>query len=372
MYWSCISRCASLRLAALGLLYQGDSQLQGGDLLQRLLLIGHTLWHYGATLLFPFTLIAPVHPVRTPLPIDAVGLWAQTLLVLACLGAVFYAAWRRRAAAWLLLMALLTLAPVANLLPLTIGDNFAHDRYLMLPVAFVALMLARALQMRTSAAAVLPVAVGALFAVWLVGAAATVALTVPHWRDNLSLWRWAYARHPDSQIAGVNFLQALAGAGSAQDEARVLQLAPRMLDYPAHRSAVQHTLAYALFRLGRLDAAEAEICRMLDHARNDDTLARYGVSEALNLLARIQMQQGRWHAAEANLREALRLTPALARPHYNLALLHYLRGDLASGDAELATATMHAAPEVVAAFRAGAAPVRAERRLEMPPLASAY
>src|SRR5690606_41096813 len=64
---------------------------------------------------------------------------------------------------------------------LTIGDNLAHDRYLIVPVALIALLLARLLHAGRS---VWP---RRLAGVWLLAAAICTALLVPRWESNLSL-----------------------------------------------------------------------------------------------------------------------------------------------------------------------------------------
>lgn len=335
-----------LRYAALGFLYQSDTQMAPGTLLQHLLLVGKTFATYLLLLVFPFGQVSPVHPVLTPLPLSEPSAWLGLVLLVALLAAIVVGLRRGRPAAVLAAMALLALAPVSNLLPLTIGDNLAHDRYLIVPVALIALLLARLLH---AARSVWP---RRLAAVWLLAAAICTALLVPRWESNLSLWSWAYEKHPQSQIAGSSYLLALV---EAHRHAQAISLARRLLEseLPATVEAnLRHSLALALERSDRLAEAEREIKRCLDVPRRDDALGRHAVSEALNLLAHIQLRQGRSEAAEANLREAIRLTPHLPRPHYNLARLLYARGMEAAGDAELAAAVRSATPAMGVAFRA--------------------
>lgn len=341
-----------LRFSALGFLYRSDTQMISGGVLPHLLLIGKTLGCYALLLVFPFGQIAPVHPALTPIALDDIAAWVGLILAIICIGAAVQGLRRARAAAGLLLMAMAALAPVANLLPLTIGDNIAHDRYLLLPVAFTALWLARVLY---PVVARLPQYAAVT---WLTAAGACVALAVPHWESNLTLWTWAYAKHPQSQIASGNYLLALL---EAQHNEEALVLGRELLAREQEAAVVaslRHSLALALARTGDLQAAEREIKLRLDYPRRDDATGRFGVSEALNLLAHIQMQQGRLAAAAANLHEAVRLTPFLPRPHYNLVLLHYAQGDLKQGDAELALTLRYAAPAQAVLFSRGAAQAR--------------
>ena len=333
-----------LRYGALGFLYRGDSQMVSGGLLAHLLLVGKTMGCYFSLLVFPFGQLSPVHPTSTPIATDDLWAWAGGVASMGLLLWIGRGLYRARANAVLALMALVALAPVANLLPLTIGDNIAHDRFLILPVAFVALLVVRVLY---PLAGRLP---QVLLAIWLAATAVCVILAVPRWESNLTLWEWAYAKHPRSQIAGANYLLALL---DAQRNADALILGRELMGFeqpPALVATLHHSLALAYARTDDLAAAEREIKLRLDEPRRDDAVGRYGVSEALNLLAHIQMQQGRLDAAEANLREAMRLTPYLPRPHFNLALLHYRQGKLDQGDAELALCLQYAAPEQRALF----------------------
>jgi tetratricopeptide (TPR) repeat protein len=344
----------ALRLNAIGFLYRGDSQILSGNVLTHLLLIGKTVGMYALLLLFPFGMTSPVHPVSTPLPLSDVGAWIGLGVSILMLLVVLRSLYLGRPVAMLALLALVALAPVANLLPLTIGDNFAHDRYLILPVAFTALAVARALY---SCHYRWP-SIG--MSCWLAAAAVSVVLTVPHWAGDTSLWQWAYRKHPDSEIASVNYLTTLIGTEKYADA--IVQANESGLLYSAvHGRSVRHTIAYAHFQLGRLSEAERDIKSVLDIPSGGDALSRYNTSSALNLLAQIQMQQGRWAAAEANVRESMRVTPALWKSHYLLALVFYKRNDEAMAEKELALALRYALPAQRDAINREAV----DRRLEL-------
>ena len=338
-----------LRYAALGFLYRSDAQMVGGTLLQHALLTGKTLGWYVLLLLFPFGQTAPVHPAVTPLALNDLQAWGGLAVCVLLVLPVVYQAWHGRAGAVLALLLMAALAPVANLLPLTIGDNLVHDRYLIMPIALGAVLLVLCL------CSVWPRAVLALTAVWLLAAAVAVVTTLPHWESNLSLWSWAYAKHPESRIASGNYLLALVDAGRNEE---AVALGRQLLSTGRVDAVLRQNLALALLRKGELHSAETEIKAALDLPRKDDVQGRYTVSEALNLLAHIQMQQARWAAAESNLQEAIRLTPYLPRPHYNLALLNYRQGRIETADAALQLALRYAAPEQADVFRREAARVR--------------
>lgn len=337
------------RYAALGFLYQGDSQIAPGTFIQHLLLIGKTLGWYACLLLVPFLQVSPVHPAVTPIALSDGYAWLGLVMSGLLVAWIIRGVYRQHTWAGLILMALVALAPVANLLPLTIGDNLVHDRYLIMPIVFVALALTLCLYKSSH-----PLSQSFVF-IWLLAAAVTVALTVPRWASNISLWEWAYDMHPTSKIASRNYLLALA---NAQRHTEVITLGAQLIAQDKRDPSLPQNMALAMMRKGDLAAAEIMIKSALDMPRKDDQHGRYGVSEALNLLAHIQMQQLRWTAAEANLMEAIRLTPHLPRPHYSLALVYYHRRRIAAGDDSLATALRYADAAHAEAFKRQATAVR--------------
>lgn len=333
-----------LRYAAFGFLYRGNSALVVGDTLQHALLVGKTLGQYVALLFFPFSLVAPVHPASTPIALDDGYAWLGLLTALAMVGGLTWMAWRGKPLAVLGLMACVALGPVANLLPLATGDNIVHDRYLLLTVVFASLALWRMLlssRMRWPAP---------LVGAWMVAGSITVIAVVPHWENDAALWEWAWSKHPDSQIASINYLGVLV---NAQRNEEALALAEDILqwDNESQRSSALYLHAFVLSRMGRLQQAEVEVKQALDIPRRNDAFGAYLSSSKLNLLACIQMEQGRYAAAGANLQESLRLTPHMARSHYLLAMWHYRQGRMIEGDAAFEPVYRYALPDYAEAFR---------------------
>ena len=325
----------ALRYAAFGFLYRSNSSLMAGDLLQHVLLIGKTLGTYLVLLVFPFGQIAPVHPALTPLAHDDAGAWLGLAAITALILSMAWLAARRKPLAIIALMALVALGPVSNLLPLTTGDNIVHDRYLLLSVAFVSLALICILYDSTQRWTV-PATLA-----WSVAAAVTVVLAVPHWESDNTLWAWAYAKHPDSQIAGENYMTVLVNT-SRDEEALALTAHFVRVGNWMQQGSAHYLRAFVFRRQGRLAEAEAEIVRALELPRRDDALGEYLTSEKLNVLARIQIEQGRYSPARENLKSSLELTPHMARTYYLLALWHYRQRMLADGDAALAQASRYA------------------------------
>ena len=77
---------------------------------------------------------------------------------------------------------------------------------------------------------------------------------------------------------------------------------------------------------------------------------QYQRSQALNLLAYIEMQKHRNAEAEKLLHQALALTPTFYKAHYNLALLLYDRGAWQEGDRELDLTVRYSPPDSARAY----------------------
>lgn len=335
-----------LRFAAFGFLFRGDTQMHPGNVVQHLLLVGKTIGWYCSLLLLPFGRMAPVHPGSTPIALNDIGAWLGLLLIAALLAFV----WRRRATpvAWLLLMVLVALAPQSNLLPLTIGDNIVHDRYLIVPVACTALLLAHLLR------DVREVSLRAL-GVWLMTAGACVMLIVPHWRSEATLWTWAYEKHPESQIAAGNYLAVLVNA-ERNDEA--LAMCDRIMVWPKYRGGALEMRALLLWRQQRFDEAASTVQTALALPNEDNAMGRLIRSDYFNLAAQIEMDRGHWAEAERDLQASLQLTPYYARSYYIQSIWYYRRGRTQEGDVAMQTMRRYALPEYAAAYAEAVAALR--------------
>jgi hypothetical protein len=336
----------ALRYSALGYFYQDDSAMARGTGIQHLLLMGKTFVWYALLALWPFGQVLPVHPAQTPVAIGDPWAWLGLAgLIASCAGLalVLLRKPRARRPALVCAMAFVALVPVLNLVPLTIGDTLVHDRYLILPIAFLALALAMVWD-AGKRRYLIAVPTGA----WGVAALVALAGLVPNWENNLTLWSWAYAQHPESRIARDNYVAALVNANRNEDTVAV---ARKLLALGPEVPETTHNLALALARLGRLDEAERVALRAIELYPGTGSKGRLDVGEAYNLLGYIYLKQGRSSEAEQALRQSIVLAPYLTRPHYNLALLLFDRGDLEGGDRELAFAVRYGNPELAEAHQ---------------------
>jgi tetratricopeptide (TPR) repeat protein len=331
----------AIRYAAIGLLHQDDSATGKGSGLQHLLLVGKTFGWYLGLALWPFGQTLPVHPAPTPVALGDAWAWSGLLGGVAICAALAYLLMYRpqaRRPAVAGVMVLVALAPVSNLVKLTIADNLVHDRFLMLPIAFLALLLA--MVWGAHGRRLVP---AVLAGVWSLAAVVFVSSTVPHWESSLSLWRWAYAQAPTSEIAGQNYVAALTDEGR---DGEAVAVSRRLLANGPEVASTTENLGLTLARLGQYEEAERLVRRAIELYGTKRGVAngRHDLGNAYNSLGSIYLKQLRWEEAEQALSRAICLTPQYSQPHFNLAMLLYERGDWDGGDKELALAVRFSTP----------------------------
>jgi protein O-mannosyl-transferase len=361
----------AVRFASLGFLYEPDAIMVGGGLLQHALLVAKTLGWYILLGVWPFGNLSPVYHAATPIAVSDLWAWASLGGLLLAGAAVSRLARKMPLVGWLVLAGFAAFLPVSNIVPLTIADNIVHDRYLALPLVFFALALAAWLGTLAhgegrGAAAVRRIAVPLSLA-WTVLACAAIVVTVPHWASNLTLWGWAYRTEPASRVAQGNYVTALANAGADQ---QALDLGRQILLVHPHDASAMHNMSLALMHMGRYEEAKAFSLSALKYFDPEGPKDRLDMSEALNLLGYLHMRLGELDAAEEALNRAIQLTPALSRPHFNLAMLDLERGREESARRELGIALGYDSPRMMEIHERFAAEKRADiarRRSLRPP-----
>ena len=264
---------------------------------------------------------------------DVMGM-AAALAVLAAAGAACAAAslpWRGRLhplSAGLLWCGI-ALGPASNLVP---TGCIVANRLAYLPAAGLCIALGAGLARRRAAwAGLLTVA----FATGLAGRCF-------EWRDDLTLWRAAARRNPDSALARVNSAVSYDMAGRDRYAAKLYE---RFLDRMPEHGKARFNLARILHDRGERDRAEAEYRRalgvdptMVDAAFNLGKLYREVKRPALAVpVLEAALRQAPWsphlhHALGLSLRDLGETEKALAQftkavalsPNYWLA--HYNRG----------------------------------------------
>lgn len=294
----------------------GDAVDTDPDVLERLTGLPERAAFVASTALFhlrnvvwPFAVLNPLHPVDLDALAFTVADGARIAAVAALLLALGYGVWRRIAPVVLVAAGLLALFPVLNVLPISIGRNIGHERYLTFPLALFALALASTpLPPRSSPSFRLAGGLaGAVGLVWFGFAVAGIRVTVPLWQSEVSLWSWAASRHPDSDYAHHMVVLSLL-------HAQRLDLAAQRLTEPIpstpYRALTQLEFARHLLFAGRYDAGAAYLRSAMQgfppwHARppqdpsdaRDFEVYRGYVAAGYTLLAEVEKVGGNDDAA---------------------------------------------------------------------------
>lgn len=324
-----------IRQVSLGylLVSLGDKAPPVGTPVQHLLLVARSLAEYLLLIIWPFTSLTPIHFGEAPVPVTEIGAWAALVIAVLFGAGLVMLVQRESRAGWLAVAGTVALLPVSNMQRLELGGGaFIAERFLLFPLVFF--VLAAGVWLRPQLSAEGLAAWGratwkpALLVLWLVMSVAVVQLTLPNWRDEMSLWTWAAQRAPRSATPLTNL--GLQYTNQGQD-AKGLDLAQRATVLDPQNADAWDIVGLALFHLGRYAEAQSAFERA--------TTVHPGGALFWNNLAGSLREQGKLAEAErVLLDQALRLDPNLPMAHLNLGLV-YLRADrpdLATGQLQRA------------------------------------
>lgn len=189
--------------------------------------VGQTLIFYVKMMVWPFANISPHHPFSVK-QMTAAQLTGGILFMCTFLSGLAYGVMKRKMSAVFFAIAVVCLAPVLNIIPLTIGGNIGHERFLTLPLAFfsmavAAIPLQKIAGLMGAARIVAPVSLG-IAAIWLALAVLNVKITAPLWQNDFVLWRWAFEKNPQFYVANIGY----AGAAVRYQE---FDLASKILEH---------------------------------------------------------------------------------------------------------------------------------------------
>lgn len=321
-----------LRYAALGYLWlPGSGEVAPvGAWPNHLLLILKSLGTYILLMVWPFTLLSPIHYSERPVPLGDPLAWLSLVLLVLVVAGLVWLVRRARPAGWLALAGVLTLLPVANILPLELGGGaYVAERYLLFPLLFPALAVGYLLKARPAeeeTAVPRPFSwKEALLLLYLLAGLATVQLTLLHWHDDLTLWSWAERRSPRSALPPTNLALQYVHQGRY---ALALEKANQAIALDPQNADARDNAGLALFHLGRYAEAQAAFARATE-LRPENALYWNNLAGALR-------EQGQLEEAEKVMREqALARDPSLPVGHLNLGLIYLRMGRFEEAAEEL-------------------------------------
>lgn len=206
-------------------------------------------------------------------PADPTAVYSTASLVNAgvgaavCVGIALATLSRRSSQGWLLGMWLASLALVLHIVPVPMADNWGFDRFLTLPLTFMAIAASLT---RMHVAALRPslfrgVAVLGV-ALWSALAAANVAITVPMWQNDLRLWTWSHDANPESRVSRNNYVTALI---RENQPAQALPVLEELIQNG--NAGLEHRInyGYALIGAGRVEEGVVELQQLLPPLTTD-------------------------------------------------------------------------------------------------------
>jgi Flp pilus assembly protein TadD len=212
--------CLAMRYAALGT-WVPKPQGFGIAAVDHLLVFLRTIGKITTLTIFPFTQVGPVHPLPRDLRSIDEFLTAGVLAI--AIGTIGIAwLWRKqRALFWIAVAFVASLAPIAQIRQLPIGENYIQDRFLTQPLAIACIFLALALghvkwtrQRGERGAALVSVLVCTFF---FLASVANVQVTLPFWKTDDALWALARERAPNSPTVLNAVAGNLLGAGKVEE-----------------------------------------------------------------------------------------------------------------------------------------------------------
>lgn len=228
---------------------------------ERAVFVGQTILFYLRVCFLPFMDLGTMHPfdpVGMTLPRKLVGL----IVLLAYCSFCAWALWRRSVLALLALAWCIAILPVINILPLTVGGNIGHERFMALPLVFLSLWCSNALLGLLDRGRV-TFYLGSLAVVWSVVSLVNLLVTVPLWRDDVALWTWAYNAHPEMGITQFSVVSSMLRTGNLEEADKYVREIEAFYggELPARLLAIKGQL---LQRSGRYEESIAALKKALE------------------------------------------------------------------------------------------------------------
>jgi hypothetical protein len=180
---------------------------------------------YLTQIFFPFGRISAEHPVEytiSPWSVTDILGNIATLTIMASI--IIFAVRRVSCSAWIFLSGLMYLLLVLHIVPIFIGENLGHERFLATPLAFWSIAIAltrydKIPSMPRLGKIFLPYAaqrlVWLLALCWILLLSAETLRIIPFWKNNFTLFQWTYSLYPENKYARYQYFSAAIRDGRA-------------------------------------------------------------------------------------------------------------------------------------------------------------
>lgn len=311
----------SLRYFMLGYLVhfiEPENILDGGGWESKLAIFLKTFSLYFQQLLFPFISMSPMYDSGGSTifgdPYAIAGFGGILFIVVGSF--MRQIPLNVKIVVWGVILAFL---PVLNLLPLEIGNNIIHNRFVIFPLCIGILFscYSFSLFLKKSPLKWMRIFV-IIFLAWISGAIFTLMTVVPLWRDDLSLWSWA-SLYSDSTATKVNFANELINVGRLDDALVEIE---GITDHSHHTSSILSLKGDLHAGLGNIDQAIDLYERSILLYNTNSNLVASAVK-----LANLKMDKNEFTGVEVMLYKATQFMPNYARAYLALTRFHCLTGN---------------------------------------------
>lgn len=333
-----------IRYSALGYLLVPSHNDYGATTNQAAAIL-KAIFLYTRILFLPFLTPSITYPQEYPVsssdPIAFFGL-ALLLLVIA-----FQFLQRRPGIgifATAMLLFLASLLPIIHILPMGIGDNIVNERFLTLPLTIFSISLVPLMHR------ILPLlriafrkGLALLFLCYLLITITAVHAIVPLWRNDITLWSWAYRTH-GSDMTALNFANALFNRGHFKEA------------YEVAASVKQETVMSILRKgeaahaMNRYEEAQELYWKVLEMPN----LPPANKQVLYANIAYMKIMTGDFDGVETLLEKSLASSPAAPRTHFYYAIYYYKQKNFAEAQRYLDNAIHYSAgePDFQSSYRA--------------------
>lgn len=179
----------------------------------------HSLFFYIKQFIVPFNELTPLLPFDH-LNDHKINILLKSIVILTTIIGIAWALIKKNQHIWLILSALFSIFLVIYLIPLTIANNIAHNRFMTLGVAFISILIVILPyeKLRLS----LQRSIIAIVTLWILIAALTTKSIVPFWQSDFSLWKWTYTVQPDNALARNSYIYGLYQARKFEEVLNVI------------------------------------------------------------------------------------------------------------------------------------------------------